>query len=47
MLMARDSVVFIASVCCSEDNSESTSPEGSKSCSSNYEADVRFIRFLS
>jgi len=47
MLMARDSVVFTASVSCSEDNAESTSSKGSKSCSSDYEAGVTLIRFLS
>jgi len=47
MLMVRDSVVFTASVSCSEDKAESRSSKGSKSCSSDYEADVTFIRFLS
>ena len=47
MLIVRDSVAFTASVSCSEDNAESTSSKGSKSCSSDYEADVTFIRFLS
>ena len=47
MLMVQDSVVFTASVSCSEDNAESTSSKGSKSCSSDYEADMTFIRYLS
>jgi len=47
MLIVRDSVVFTASVSYSEDNAESTSSKGSKSCSSDYEtSDVHWISKL-